>query len=75
METTHANIENAAKQFKKALEQTGKKEVVIVYSYRGKSMDGRREVIYSNFIADNFIQVLGTCDLVKNDLLNPPENE
>lgn len=73
MKTTHKEIRVAAQVFKKALEQTGKVDVVVIYSYRGKSEDGSIDVIYSSHIADNFMQVLATCDLVKHDLLNGGE--
>ena len=75
METTHKEIKTAAEQFKKALKSTGKKDVVIIYSYKGKAEESERkeDVIFTSFVADVFTQVLATCDLVKHDLLNGGE--
>ncbi len=73
MQTTNQQIRNAVEHLKKALEESGKKNVVIIYSYVGQSenTESPNDVVYTSFVSDMFTQVLATCDLVKNDLLNP----
>jgi hypothetical protein len=70
---TNKQILAAAHQFKKAIEQMGNKDVVIIYSYRGKNVIGQ-ERIFTKDIADSFLQTVGVCDLVKFDILNPNSN-
>ncbi|MES2395049.1 MAG: hypothetical protein V4549_03560 [Bacteroidota bacterium] len=63
----------AANQFKKAIEDTGRSNVVIIYSYLGKRESDKANIVFTRHIADNFMHVLGVCDLVRHDLLNGNE--
>lgn len=65
---TNKQILQAAHQFKKAMEQMGNKDIVLIYSYVGKNAKGR-STVFGRHVSSNFIHVLGTCELIKHEIL------
>lgn len=70
---TNKQIEHAANQFKGAIEKMGNRDVVVIYSYRGKNKYGK-DAIFTRDISDNFLQTIGVCELIKSDILYPNSN-
>lgn len=70
MKTTHAQVKQAFEGLRKALEEAGKKDVTIIYSYRGERDGGGDDAIYTSWVSENFMHVVAACEVVKHDLLS-----
>lgn len=57
-------IEKAFRELKMALEKTGYKDVVILYSY------GYDDKFYLGRECNNYLHAIGVAEQIKNDLLN-----
>lgn len=55
MHITNKQIKKAAQDFKKALEDSGKKDVVFIYSYRGISENTQQEALTVREYSDLYV--------------------
>ena len=62
-------ILEAAKKFKEAIELTGKKNVVILYTYSSPTSDSKGQDIMAGYQSDSLIQAVGSCEFIKDMFL------